>query len=120
MLKKWMPKNFKELLNERIKFCNTFLSIEVVDNSVASEFAKKLVDLKYCKKLSDAYKKTPDDANIVDRYKKLALRILMDAYGTLQEQGNGYESAENKDYSDDLSLALEKIFIELNVSIKHF
>ena len=125
----WTPKTIEEFLDERIKFCKTaggeHAFVEIVTgktnekNITASDFRKVLVDFEYCKKLLIQSRENPNDTKIEDKFKRLALRHLVDCWGNIVEQQKGWISQENKDDFKEFQDAFEKIFQDLKIEMKH-
>lgn len=124
----FVPDTIEELLDERIRFCRSFLDSVKDDHQVVSGFQKALTDFEYCKKLLVHLKANPGDERAKSRFKPLAYRIIFEISHTIKKQLNeciylhgvvwptekeSYTPQETKDDLADLTKALEKIFEEV-------
>jgi len=123
----WTPKNIEEFLDERIKFCGTFINSNpmaqahnpALVNEKLSDFTKALVDYEYCKKLYNQFKQNPNDTKTEDKFKKLAIHLLLAIWDDIDNNQKGYLTQESKDDFKELKEAIENIFQDLNIKIKH-
>lgn len=128
----WTPNSIEELLSERIEFCENYLNScesSFEHQNTVTDFTIALADYKYCKKLFEALKDNPNDNRSKTKFKKLAIKIIMDIYHQTELQTHKVISIhgvvfpskekerlpqENKDNCEDLIVQLEKIFREVN------
>jgi len=116
-----IQKEFKDLINERISFCNKHvnrLKITKENSETLSMFEKALVEFEYCKKLIKEVE-TSATTEAIDKLKKQSVRVLVKLWNAVNEEAKIYLSQEYKDYNKKQILLLNNIFSELGIELKH-
>ena len=120
------PTTLKELLEERILFCERYLNSKYPQQQ--SDFTKALVDFKYCQRLYNDFLQSPSDLLTKTRYKNIAIKIIMDLNFGMDKQEyecislhgvlfptktKSYLPQETKDNIQQYRAFLETIFNEV-------
>jgi len=128
----WTPNSIEELLDERIEFCQNYINSRgraTGNGETVTDFIVGLADFKYCKRLFETVKENPSDDYSKAKFKKLAIKVIMDIHNQMELQDHKVICLhgavlplrekeqlpqENKDNSEKLTTQLEKIFQEVN------
>ncbi len=103
------PETFMELLEERISFCNKCV-IAGLPLAVESEFLIMIMNLEYLQKGYAGFKEQTDK----ELYGRYLLRAMLYIIELKQKNEiRGFALWENKDFSDQMSACLDRIFNEV-------
>ena len=127
-----IPKTFLELLKERIKFTENFLSSTYVINNdnrlIVSKFIIANEDFKYCKKLYIQLLNEPNNSDLKILFRNLSYKLLFEIIHSLNTQeykcviSNGlvFPAVERQvlpkeisDYISNMRIAIVDIFVEV-------
>lgn len=76
----WTPKNISEWLDERIEFCDNFLSLNKnnENNLMVSNFIVGSANFKYCKKLYLELLSDSENIELIKLFKNISYKLIFD------------------------------------------